>query len=151
MPTWLTIVTAVIGLFGTILGILGITAYVSERMKHKASRRNLEEDREQLERERFQMEERLDEIRGVVKDVVNPLKEGLLEVKKDLVLVKKGAQATCRYDLEELYAIVEKEGYCSDEDKQKFEDIYQAYHALGKNGVMDAKRTKLLSMPEQKK
>ena len=38
----------------------------------------------------------------------------------------------------------------SAENKQRFENTYNSYHALGKNGVMDAKRDKILAMPEHK-
>lgn len=139
LPLWLEILIASIGLLGTILGILGITTYISERMKHKAEKQNKKED----EIEELKYNGYLNELKTIINEAVDPIKE-------DLSAVKKGTQATCRNDLEEMYAIAEKSGYCSNEDKQKFEATYQAYHGLGKNGVMDAKREKLLTMPETK-
>ena len=73
----------------------------------------------------------------------------LKEIKEDVILLKKGIQATCRNDLEEMFEKAEKQGFCSNNDKMKFEASYQVYHALGKNGVMDIKREKILKMPEK--
>ena len=139
MPVWLEILIAIIGLLGTILGILGITTYISERMKHKALKQNEKEDKiEELKYNGY-----LNELKSIINEAIEPIKE-------DLTAVKQGTQATCRNDLEEMYAVAEKQGYCSNEDKQKFESTYQAYHLLGKNGVMDSKRAKILAMPETK-
>lgn len=139
MPIWLEILIAIIGLCGTILGILGITTYINERMKHKAEKQNKKED----ELEVLKYNGYITELKSIINEAVEPIKE-------DLTAVKKGTQATCRNDLEEMYAVAEKQGYCSNEDKQKFEATYQAYHMLGKNGVMDSKREKILAMPETK-
>lgn len=115
-------------------------------MERKAEKKNEEEDKIELLKYNGYKEE----LKTVISEALVPVKEDLAEVKADLMLVKKGTQATCRNDLEEMFAIAEKQGYCSNEDKQKFEATYQAYHTLGKNGVMDAKREKLLEMPEIK-
>ena len=146
LPIWLEILLAVIGLLGSIMGILGITTYISKRAEHKADKKNKEEDKiDMLKYNGYKQE-----LKEIIDEALVPLKEDLIEVKDSLSSVKKGTQATCRNDLEEMFAQAEKQGYCSNEDKQKFEATYQAYHQLGKNGVMDAKREKLLAMPEIK-
>lgn len=146
MPVWVDILIAIVGAIGTILGVFGITTYINKRMEHKAEQKNKEEERiAELKREGYKAE-----LKEIIDDALLPVKEDLSEVKEDLTLVKKGTQSTCRNDLEEMYAIAEKQGFCSNEDKQKFESTYQAYHSLGQNGVMDAKREKLLAMPETK-
>lgn len=139
MPIWLDIVIAVVGLIGTIFGIFGITTYIGARMRHKAEKKNAEEDKLEL----LKYNGYMNDLRNIINDAVEPIKD-------DLSIIKLGTQATCRNDLEEMFKVAEKEGYCSNEDKQKFEATYQAYHLLGKNGVMDAKREKLLAMPETK-
>lgn len=146
LPMWLDVVIAIVGLVGTVLGILGITTYVNKRMERKAELKNKEEDKIELLKYNGYKEE----LKTIINEALVPVKEDLKEVKTDLILVKRGTQATCRNDLEEMFAIAEKQGYCSNEDKQKFESTYQAYHQLGKNGVMDVKREKLLKMPEIK-
>ena len=146
LPVGLEITISIVGMIGTVLGILGITAYVSKRMERKAEKKNEEEDKIELLKYNGYREE----LKTIINEALVPIKDDLVEVKADLMLVKKGTQATCRNDLEEMFAIAEKQGYCSNEDKQKFEATYQAYHMLGKNGVMDVEREKLLAMPEIK-
>lgn len=146
MPQWLEIIIGIIGLIGTILGILGITTYINARIKHKAEKKNQENDK----LETLKYNEHIRELKEIISLEISPIKIDLKEIKDDLMLVKKGTQATCRNDLEEMYSKADKEGFCSDDDKQKFEATYQIYHMLGNNGVMDVKREKLLKMPETK-
>ena len=117
LPAWLDITITIVGMIGTVLGILGITAYVSKRMERKAEKKNEEEDKIELLKYNGYKEE----LKAIINEALVPVKDDLVEVKADLMLVKKGTQATCRNDLEEMFAIAEKQGYCSNEDKQKFE------------------------------
>ena len=150
MPEWLTILLAVIGGIGTILGFLGLTAYLTERGKHKAKRRNEREDREMAESEQTRHQMYLDELRGIIRSEVAPIAQDIATIKHDQELLKRGSQVTCRMILENIYAEAERDGWCPSETKQRFEDTYQIYHSLGRNGVMDAKRERLLAMPETK-
>lgn len=157
MPIWLQIVIAVFGLVGTVLGILGVSAYVNERAKHRAQKKNKEEDEaeqqrleEQKKLEKMKHEEYITELTSIIKAEFAPITQDLLDIKDDLKLVKRGVQVTCRNDLEDLADKAEKQGYLSAYDKQRFESAYQSYHALGKNGVMDAKRDRILVLPEAK-
>jgi len=56
-------------------------------------------------------------------------------------------QKQMRRDLMEDYHRYKEQGWISDDDLETFEEGYQAYHSLGKNGVMDAKRDELLALP----
>lgn len=51
--------------------------------------------------------------------------------------LKKGVQCLLRRTLRQDYRYFKKEG-CTFAMKDDFEAMYTAYHALGKNGVMDA-------------
>ena len=89
-------------------------------------------------------------------DKVSGLKDAVkvLEDVKDIAICKLTSADVVRHALVQqiinAYEKAEKAGYCSSDDKMKFEATYQAYHSLGKNGVMDVKREKLLQMPETK-
>ena len=145
MPIWVDILSAIIGAIGTIFGILGITSYLQTRLKYKAEKMNQkEEDQEALKQESY-----LNQLKTIINSEVSPIVSSLEEIKEDVILLKKGIQATCRNDLEEMFEKAEKQGFCSNNDKMKFEASYQVYHALGKNGVMDIKREKILKMPEK--
>ena len=157
MPIWLQIVVAVVGAIGTICGILGITAYISERQKHRASKKNQAEDEaeakkleEQRKLEEMRHQEYVTELKTIIGDALLPVANKLTDIENDLGLVKRGVQVTCRNDLEELADKADKQGYLSRYDKDRFESAYLAYHNLGKNGVMDATYTRIMGMNEIK-
>ena len=144
MPEWLQTIVAVIGVVGTVLGILGITSYINTRMQHKAQKKNDESDKIDT----LKHNDYINQLKSIISIEINPLTVTLQEIKDDIILLKKGAQATCRNDLEEMYEKAERDGFCSSDDKMKFEATYQVYHLLGQNGVMDIKRENILKMPE---
>jgi hypothetical protein len=91
-----------------------------------------------------------EEIEAILNPLVAGLREQLSTMSTDLGWLKKGVQSNCRNDLEEIYAKADKEKYCPADEKQRFEQTYQAYHNLGKNGIMDVKHATILGMPETK-
>jgi len=126
-------------------------------MKHRASRRNKKEDdaeakklEDQKRLEEMRHEEYKAELKLIINNAIAPIIRDLESIKKDVTLVKKGVQTTCRNDLEDLADKAEKQKFLSAYDKQRFESSYQSYHSLGENGVMDAKRDRVLAMPEHK-
>ena len=161
MPAWLTILIAVFGLVGTIFGIFGVSAYINERMKHKAAKKNQAEDEaeqkkkeEEKRAEEMKHQEYVTELKTIIgtaiAEALSPVNEKLTNIEDDLGKVKRGVQVNCRNDLEELAAKAEHDKFISHYDKKRFESAYQAYHDLGKNGVMDATRERILNMDETK-
>ena len=69
------------------------------------------------------------------------------EMDKRNEIIKHGVQALLRHDLYEIYNYWFPKGYCPDEIKVDFENMYNQYHQLGKNGVMDIKHNQLISLP----
>lgn len=154
---WYEILVLVLGIVGSAFGIFGISAYINERMKHKASKKNKKEDdreaqklEEQKRLEKMRHEEYKAELTQIIGGALQPIVKDLELIKSDIALVKRGVQVTCRNDLEDLADRADKQGYMSSYDKQRFESSYQSYHALGKNGVMDARRDRVLALPENK-
>lgn len=157
VPTWLTIIIAVFGLIGTIFGVFGISTWINERVKHKAQKQNKKEDEaeekkleEQRKLEEMRHEEYKAELKLIINNAIAPMIRDLESIKDDVILVKTGVQVNCRSDLEDLADKADKQGFMSAYDKQRFENTYKSYHALGENGVMDAKRDRILAMPEHK-
>ena len=70
-------------------------------------------------------------------------------IKRTLAL-EHGVQAMLRDRLRYLYKCYEKQGYVDLDDREDWEHMYVQYHTLGKNGVMDDVRAKLLALPTQK-
>ena len=168
MSGW-QIFSIIVGAIGTLFGAFGISAYFVERFKHKADKKNRQEDEDE-ERIRVAKQMELEETIGRVLDkkleekfapfiqVIELFKSELTDIKDtintvniDIQSLKKGVQVTCRNDLEDLYDKAEKDGYCSKDDKNRFGATYDAYHNLGKNGVMDGKYAQVVKMSEHPK
>jgi len=157
MPVWLQILVAIFGLVGTIFGIFGVSAYISERAKHRASKKNKAEDdaeakklEEQKKLEQMKHEEYKSELKSIIGEAVLPIASKLELIEQELIKVKRGVQVSNRTDLEEMAEKADRQKFISAYDKQRFESTYQSYHDLGQNGVMDATRTRILAMPESK-
>lgn len=63
-----------------------------------------------------------------------------------VAILMSAQQAQMRTKLLELYHKYEKRGYITEEELEDWENQYQAYHSLGKNGVLDSRRDRLLKM-----
>lgn len=68
---------------------------------------------------------------------------------KEVASLKKGLQSLLRRQLRLEYRRYVTQGWCSEEDRDDFEYMYQQYHNLGANGVMDDLREKFLDLPTQ--
>ena len=143
----ITIISAIIAL----LSLLGFGTVFAMFWKDRHDRKVAERTENSQLRENARNQQLKELISSELNIAFTPLIDQLTSIGNDLHLVKKGVQATCRNDLEDMYEKAEKDGFCSDADKKRFEATYQAYHSLGKNGVMDAKRERLLKMDETKK
>lgn len=68
---------------------------------------------------------------------------------KRIHAIEHGIQATLRDRLQYLYKSYDRRHYAEIDEKEDWEFMYQQYHALGKNGVMDDTRQKLLALPTE--
>ena len=64
--------------------------------------------------------------------------------------VGSGMQAMLRFDLYHLWTTCRDKGYADDMDRQNFLNLYDRYHNMGKNGVMDNVRAQFLELPTEK-
>jgi hypothetical protein len=144
------------GLITTIISIIGstiITTVVAVVIKESFSRhfRKIEEEEASrrannekilvLESQKSREEIKLD-IREAIREAVEPMK-------KDLEMIKKGTQAGLRYDLFMMADEWLAKGFCPRRIKSDFEYLYNQYHLLGKNGVMDSTYKAILALPEK--
>ena len=70
--------------------------------------------------------------------------------KEDAELLKKALQALLRNQLYEIYDQWKPQGWAPKDVKENFENLYQNYHALGQNGVMDTIYHELMGLPSLK-
>lgn len=70
----------------------------------------------------------------------------LFKLGNQVKILMKAQQAQMRSALLQLYYKYTAQGWIYQDDLDDFENQYQSYHALGKNGVMDAKREEILKL-----
>lgn len=66
---------------------------------------------------------------------------------KQLKVLAKAQQAQMRSQLLEQWHYYMDGGWISEEHMEDWENLYQAYHSLGENGVLDSRREALLKLP----
>ena len=74
----------------------------------------------------------------------------LKKYKQEQDAIRKGIQALLRSELIYAYNKYKEKGYAPIFAKENFQNIYENYHALGKNGVMDEIRKEFMSLPSDK-
>lgn len=84
----------------------------------------------------------------IKQDIREAIREAVEPMKKDLEMIKKGTQAGLRYDLFMLADEWLEKGFCPRRIKTDFEHLYNQYHVLGKNGVMDSTYGAILALPD---
>ena len=129
MPVWLQIVSVIAGIVGTLLGIFGISAYINERMKHKATRKNQEED----EIAELKHQKHLEELRAVIREENASIKDDISSIKDNLAVNTKGTVTILRNDMKKSLDYCKKQGYVSRSDKINWNELYSTYGELGGN------------------
>lgn len=69
-----------------------------------------------------------------------------IQYTKQLKILAKAQQAQMRSQLLQQYHLYMDDGWISEEHMEDWENQYQAYHCLGKNGVLDSRRADLLKL-----
>lgn len=140
MPDWLTIVIAVTGLIGTVLGVLGISGYLGERARHKAEVKNRKEDQTEEELQSAADKRLKDSIRGVFQEENKPINDKLdnittdiVEIKEDLANNTKGTVTLLRNDMKKSLDYCKRQGYTSTSDRANWHELYNTYKGLGGN------------------
>lgn len=131
----------------TIIGLV-INSLWSKRMKEKEELAKLrEQQREQHENQRCEaMKQTIHEESQAME---NRLGEKIECIDKDLDLMKKTMQKDVRRSLRQDGNAFVKRGYASDLEKTEFDELYWAYHNLGKNGVVDTLHDQVMKLPTE--
>lgn len=88
-------------------------------------------------------------IPSILSAIIGYLIAHMKEAGKEIKAIKSGLQAILRDRLEQAYNSAASRKWVSLRDRENWENMYQQYHNLGANGVMDDVRTKYLSLPLQ--
>lgn len=154
MPLWLQIASVVFGIIGTIFGIFGISTYISERMKHKAARRNQQEDAEAEELEQMRQEHYLNSLRTIIREENATIKSDIAGIKSNLALNTEGTVTMLRNDMKKSLDFCKEKGFASSSDIANWKELYRVYGKLGGNHFkeyVDAWKRELEALPPQKK
>ena len=84
---------------------------------------------------------------GILVTVIKVLSGKIKLTEKKTESVQLGIQALLRDRLYQTYLHYEDKGYAPLYARENFENMYNQYHALGANGVMDDIRDKFLELP----
>jgi len=150
MPVWVAIIIAVVGALVGVAGGVGITAYLSERLKHKAQRKNDKEDKAYAELEEAKDKKTLEQITIAVEAVIAPLIKDTSEIKADLALNTKGTVTILRNDMKKSLDYCKRQGYASSSDRANWHELYNTYGELGGNHFkefVDAWKAELDALP----
>ena len=151
MPTWLQIFIALGG--GTLLGLIVADIY----NKIKKSTKGYKEMIQQKEDERVVKlatkvlnDTILSEIRNDICQIkinVSNVDSKINTIEKDITVLKEGTQASLRNGLYRIYNECVDKGYADIDERENFINMYEKYHNLCVNGVMDDIKQKFLSLP----
>ena len=131
----------------TIIGLV-INSLWNKRIKEKEELANLREQKRQQEENK-----RCEVVKQAIHEE-NQAMEGRLgekieRIDNDLDLMKKTMQKDVRRSLRQDGNAFVKRGYASDLEKTEFDELYWAYHNLGKNGVVDAMHDQVMHLPSK--
>ena len=110
--------------------------------KAEEKKQKTKEAKEQLKKERQEA------VEEVVERKVQPIITKIEELHSGDPLKNEALQAILRDRLYQLnrYCTMQK-GYTTQEDRDNFENMYDKYHRLGANGVMDKTKEKFFELP----
>lgn len=154
MPVWGTILISILGAVSTILGILGITSYIGERMRHKAQRKNKAEDKSEEEISVLKHQKYMDELRAIIREENAPIIQETAEIKHNLSLNTKGTVTILRNDMKKALDFCKEKGYATASDRANWTELYNTYAELGGNHFreyVDAWKQELDDLPLKKK
>jgi len=149
MPVWLQIISVIASIVGTLLGIFGISAYINERMKHKATKKNQEED----EIAELKHQKHLQELRAVIREETTSIKDDIAMIKDNLALNTKGTVTILRNDMKKSLDYFKSKGVMSRSDKTNWKELYNTYAELGGNHFkefVDGWKEELEEIPTEK-
>lgn len=159
MPLWLQILMPVVLAPFCSTIVVAIATYIVNSPKRREARREREAQAYQAELDHFKneiqqlvasaREERSKERSACGREhseVINRL-DAIAEENK---LQSHGLQTVLRNTLKLRYEKWLALGYAPSDSKRDLEDMYNAYHRLGANGVLDAMRDQFLKLPTER-
>lgn len=146
-------IVSIVGMSISVLSLCGIGYATKAFWENKAERKKQSTE----EYKKAQREESKSMMREVIKEELKPINESISALSDDIKklqesddLQKESLQSILRDRLYELYNLCLHKGFASLDERENFENMYQKYHNLGMNGVMDDIHEKFFRLPVEK-
>jgi len=137
MNEWIVgiILTVVQLVITTIVGLI-VKRWWDKRVKDQNELEHLREVRRVEEENK-----RCQAVKDSLHQVIEPLQQ-------DIDLMKRAMQKDVRRSLRQDGAMLKMRGYASHQEKTEFDELYWAYHNLGRNGVVDRLHEEVMALPD---
>ena len=161
MDGWITgiIVGAIQTIVTTIIGLV-INSKWNRQKKEKEELEKFREERrkqEYITREealRLTVQQEVDRLDEKVENEFNKLRSDfnteIKPINEDLGTLKTAMQKDIRRSIRQDGKLLIDRGWATQQEKTEFDELYWAYHNLGKNGVVDALHDQVMHLPEKR-
>lgn len=140
MPIWAQIVVPIVVSAGTLIVTTVLTYFLGWPKRQK-----------QRKAEEYQgILDKIEEVKNHLSARDDRQDEQREKLHKNVELLKFGTQMMLKNDLKLRYEHWLSKGYAPIDSKEDLEKMYQAYHSLGANGVMDGMRAAFLALPNER-
>ncbi len=152
------IVAAVQTVITTIAGLIIKAKWDKEKKAKEELEKLREEKRASIENKRCEVVkqavheeiQQLDEkVTGEFKQLRSDFNGELKPICDDIDLMKRAMQKDVRRSLRQDGTALVERGWATQQEKTEFDELYWAYHNLGKNGVVDALHDQVMHLSEK--
>ena len=148
---WIIAAVVLVGetVITTIVGLI-IGTWWNKKQKEKEELAKLREearvnaDNERCNKMQCTIHEEMGEMKKEFKQELKPISD-------DMELMKRTMQKDVRRSLRQDGKAYCDRGYASQQEKTEFDELYWAYHNLGKNGVVDGLHNRVMNLPDEPK
>ena len=146
---WIIAVVVLVGetIITTIVGLI-IGTWWNKKQKEKEELVRLREQ-ERVNADNARCKKMEDTIHEEMDTMKIEFKKDLQPISEDMDLMKRTMQKDVRRSLRQDGKMYCDRGYASQQEKTEFDELYWAYHNLGKNGVVDNLHDRVMNLPDE--
>ena len=131
----------------TVVGLIIKTKWDKRQKEKEELERLREEERCRADHERCELVKTT--IHEEMEELAADFKKELAPISEDMDLMKKTMQKDVRRSLRQDGKMYIDRGYASQKEKTEFDELYWAYHNLGRNGVVDSLHDRVMQLPDE--
>ncbi len=139
MPLWAQIFVPVLTAVLTLIATTVTTHFLGGPKRRK----------EQREQDVKAITDKIEDLKKDINVKLDEQSKNYSQLRIDIKLMQKGVQYILKNDLRSYYNEYIEQGWASVDAKEELEALYQIYHRLGANGVMDHLRETFLKLPDK--